>query len=825
MNDNIHNENDEAELLASILADAKKVNKSVDPAPVLKPATVEPEIVEQPITAEMTDGVAELDSSDDDLLLESILEDAQKVSGKTPKLPSEKKVDKEIAPEKEVKKDETDSGFAGLSLGNKTSSAPKLNPKFQVNNNASQNGASGADVTDFEDGTNHSTKKLPTRAPQGGRRQINPMFNVSKSTPKRGKLPLVKTPNAGVDNSVESDVNKVVDKSVETGDNDVFSGLNLGSNKGLPQGIPTPVDKSVDEEANNELSSPSPKSNRSKLPTIYGNDSQENDNLVSTEKQSLPIVNEGVDKPVDSGSEKALKDDLRGDPLSINRPVSNPVDNPVDNLPNEGVDKPVDNLLPSPKKTTTEDKKETSSQGGRERWLPDANAGLSRGFKPFLGGENSQGKRVRDAARKKVAESASEEGLIVEPDDLPVFRKPRSNEPETVTGKGVGEVSKPFAEDSEDAVESIKETPPATPQRTVGRAYQPRYREGDNIEDIVPLGRQGNRVDNVDVGEWTEDSRGTSAGLQGDIEIAERKHVPKGMKLTNNDIIMLRFLARYRYAYIDVLARLVDKDPRGLGRRLNILNNHGYLRKEIITDRQGVWTNRRAGNAVVDMNFPDIKKGDISAMQIAHTIGVANLAAEFEREAGGKDFLGEGKGVPGWLPPKERWKYGIWGYEDKKGGKTHGYMTFSEREIRNGQMRNKGLRTAEEMRGLIHNAIMDPTAPEMGEGQEWLFPLYGAGNAGGDHIPDLVVLRPRDEQGRTRHAAIELELGVKKAAEWVRILRQYRDKGEMYDKIYYFTHKKDVQRGLLMADENVGLGDRLVIRRYEPKNRSMPFWG
>lgn len=361
---------------------------------------------------------------------------------------------------------------------------------------------------------------------------------------------------------------------------------------------------------------------------------------------------------------------------------------------------------------------------------------------------------------------------------------------------------------------------PKRPSKPENKAFQAMPED-----EVKPRSQYSRKIEaNVEFEEWTDDSStDTSYGLGGenDVDFIEPQY-SKAFHLTTRDIIMMRFLARYRYAYTDQLARLVDSMPRTVSARLRVLEQRGFVRRQAITERQYLWMTRKAGNLIVDVNFPEIRKGSLSYATIAHTIGLANLGVEFEREAGGKDLLGEGKGFDNWVAPENRWKLGIWGNPE---GKTMGEMTVTEREIRQGQLRWRGGRSSKEMRELVDLASHSPEAPELEEGQEGLFVIYGAGGKGGEHIPDLVVARDRAEDGKPEHLAIELELTPKSTADWRKILRNYRDNGDMYSKIYYFTHKRAISTALKRVDEEVGLGDRLVIRKYVPQNASMPFWG
>lgn len=326
----------------------------------------------------------------------------------------------------------------------------------------------------------------------------------------------------------------------------------------------------------------------------------------------------------------------------------------------------------------------------------------------------------------------------------------------------------------------------------------------------------------VESGDWLDEDEGTSAGLGGEVDDRYVKpQYEKGFHLTERDVIMMRFMARYRYAYLDQLARLVDSIPRNVGNRLRTLEKRGFVRKESITDRQHLWTIRKAGLVLVDSDFREIKKGSISYATIAHTIGLVSLGVELEREAGGKNLLGEPYEGDEWVYPERRWKMGLYGNPE---GLTRGEMTVTEREIRQGQMRWRGNRSYTELRGLVDSAVENPEGPELEEGMEGLFVVYGPGGKGGEHVPDLVVARERDENGNPQHIAVELELTPKTPTEWRKILRNYRDNGLMYSKVYYFTHKKSIGTTLLKLAADEGFAEKFVVRKYVPKNK-IPFWG
>ena len=251
------------------------------------------------------------------------------------------------------------------------------------------------------------------------------------------------------------------------------------------------------------------------------------------------------------------------------------------------------------------------------------------------------------------------------------------------------------------------------------------------------------------------------------------------------------------------------------------MEKRGFIRREPVTQRQYLWLTRKAGNLIADIHFGEIKKGSLSYVTVAHTAGLANLGVELERVDGGKDILGERDIMPDW-PPRNRYPMGVWGAE---GEMSFGEQTITEREIRQAQLRWRGGRSSQEMRELVDLAISDPEGPELLDGNEGLFVVYGQAGKTGEHIPDLIVVRPRGEDGTPQHIAIELELTTKTVEEWKRILRWYRDNGGMYAKVYYFTHVRAIASALRRVADEVGMSDRLVIRKYNPQNGNAPFWG
>lgn len=329
-----------------------------------------------------------------------------------------------------------------------------------------------------------------------------------------------------------------------------------------------------------------------------------------------------------------------------------------------------------------------------------------------------------------------------------------------------------------------------------------------------------NVPDNIEVEEWTDDTTTDPVvGLGSETENTNKTVTRrgKGFAITERDIVIMRFLTRYRYAYVDQIARLVNAEIKDVKARLKRLENQGFIRSEDITAGQGIFLIKKAGLSVIDMDFPEIKKGSVSYITVAHTVGLVNLAVELEMATGGKNILGEEV-----FPVFNRYPLGIFNPDEEPS--LIGETTVTEREIRRGNKLFRGDKTTEDMRILAREAADDPSAPERLEGNEGLFVVYGSGKDG-EHVPDLVISRPRDEDGKVQHIAIELELTPKSNSEWSRILRWYRDHGFMYKKVIYFTHKRSLAENLKKVIADLGMEEFVFVRKYIPQNNRGPFWG
>lgn len=363
------------------------------------------------------------------------------------------------------------------------------------------------------------------------------------------------------------------------------------------------------------------------------------------------------------------------------------------------------------------------------------------------------------------------------------------------------------------------------PVAKLDTGYRPRVPVGQRVEFPMNYDYNARIMEPlIQVEEWTDDTSTDSFfGLGAEID-KPRKVVTKKERISigERDLITFDFLARYRFATANQIARLHGTRLSSTMPRLKKLADHGFVFGREITKTQWIWGVKKKGLERIGMPFKQIPSSAFSFVTQAHTLGLGNLAIELERSGEGSlDVLGLWKKFD--LPqPKNRHFRGNWD-EPEMG---FGEMTISERQIRQAQMTNRNNFRSSELRQLVYEARSNTLKqPELEEGNEHFFVVYGAGGKAREHVPDLVVTRKRGEDNKPLHIAIELELSPKKFAEWREILRSYRDCAPLFDKIVYFTHRRSIAEGLRKVDEEVGLGERLVIRKYGCSDNKTPFWG
>lgn len=319
------------------------------------------------------------------------------------------------------------------------------------------------------------------------------------------------------------------------------------------------------------------------------------------------------------------------------------------------------------------------------------------------------------------------------------------------------------------------------------------------MKDPYEVGYDGGAL--FETGSWDDDD---DVGTPEELNPRSRGHQ---LRLTERDITLIRFLTRYQFSTMHALCTLTHSTPDSLRKRLTQLRAAGL----VLADRTPagrVWHASQDGIALVGLDFTE--KAIISPSTVHHTVAVAELAAHLEAEhANAKDVLGLGASFPVSMRPLS----GARG--DDGSGFTFGQVCISEREVRQSQQRFHAGKSTADLRSSVLQAAADPEAPEMEPGNENLLIVYGNGGVTGQHVPDLVVTRPRAADGTPQHVAVEFERTQKSRDEVERILMGFRDHGSMFAKLVYFTPSRSIANHVSNVAEDIGY-ERLEVRKFTP---------
>lgn len=289
------------------------------------------------------------------------------------------------------------------------------------------------------------------------------------------------------------------------------------------------------------------------------------------------------------------------------------------------------------------------------------------------------------------------------------------------------------------------------------------------------------------------------------------------LKISRRDLDVLHFLAKFRFANIHQLNRLMQTTEQASARRINLLMEAGFVRREVVTQGQELYLSTAAGISLVDEDFKPIMEGKIGIPTVAHTLGVANIAIEL--------LLGEENQLQleGFGGKNRRNLLGEW---------VVGETLVSERQINSAHLKWAHNEDKEEYVRFFDRAYNEweeggrvGPSPELLAGNEGFLIIFAQNSHEKNHVPDLVVLKQRKADGSPASVAVELELNGKSAREWERILTQYKY-SNLYEKVVYLTHKKPIRDSLLRMAERVGLDEsRIDVKQYIPRRSNLPFWG
>jgi hypothetical protein len=323
------------------------------------------------------------------------------------------------------------------------------------------------------------------------------------------------------------------------------------------------------------------------------------------------------------------------------------------------------------------------------------------------------------------------------------------------------------------------------------------------------------------LGLGAEGERESERGLNTRTGAVSKKRAKRRFTLNERDIAIIRLLGKYRFGYRTQVESYCQR--KDLSRRMTQLANAGYLRNEMVTQTQALWTPTQIGLDIAGLDVPALTNGKITPSTIGHTVGLLNLGIDLE--LGNKDMN---------LLKDASWPYRYRREMNPDGSYRleMGETIITERMIVQSWNRQKALYSEAEMKRQLDEALawkpegpgVRSFGPEMLEGNEWMFVILSPSKT---HTPDMVLARPRNADGSCQHIAIELELTPKSMMEWRRILTSYKS-SPVYKTVAYFTHKRTVANSVIgVNQEHVGMkvGEEFVMLKYVPKNRNLPFWG
>lgn len=326
------------------------------------------------------------------------------------------------------------------------------------------------------------------------------------------------------------------------------------------------------------------------------------------------------------------------------------------------------------------------------------------------------------------------------------------------------------------------------------------------------------RSNDPHTGPAAEGRRPEEAGVNTRTGTTKKK---RRLQITDRDVQMIKLLGRYKFGYRSQVEAYCER--RDLSRRLTQLKNHGLLRDERLTQNHAVWTPTQAGIEMVGLDVPNLAHGKVSPATIGHTVGLLNLGIGFEKGDEANNLLGEAEYPHEWRREQNR---------DLTYRLEQGETVITERMIAQSWRRVTSLYDDHEVAAMYRKAVewkpsrpgeLNAFGPEAEEGNEWMFVGQKPFKA---HVPDMVLVRPRNPDGSARHIAIELELNTKPLGEWRRILSGFKG-SPMFSTVAYFTHKRSVREGVRGVNaKDVGMveGSELIIKKYVPRLDN-PFWG
>lgn len=291
----------------------------------------------------------------------------------------------------------------------------------------------------------------------------------------------------------------------------------------------------------------------------------------------------------------------------------------------------------------------------------------------------------------------------------------------------------------------------------------------------------------------------------------------KKFRTTPMDLDIIKYLAKFKFSNVRILSRLKLEPQSKTYRRLRRLKESGLVDELEMIGMGTIWFLTRAGMALSGYDFVHFKGKMPKTSTLPPVIGANHVAACLWNNTINilcdDDFPAVNRIV-------------------SKGGrleKVVGENLVSELEIRSslgkeanpdfggvrGGAKNMYYAVGEKARAIWRQWKADGCpvdSPELEIGNEFLWILFpDSVLTRSFHIPDLVVVRDRDEDGSSNNIAIEVELNIKSKEKYRETLMAYKLDECIYNKVIWVTNNTSIAKSLNSVAEELGLGDKFDV--------------
>lgn len=303
-----------------------------------------------------------------------------------------------------------------------------------------------------------------------------------------------------------------------------------------------------------------------------------------------------------------------------------------------------------------------------------------------------------------------------------------------------------------------------------------------------------------------------AAGMQG----VDRFFKGRRIRPTVADHDIIEFLAKFKFASAKILSRIRGESVNSVWRKLDRLKKGGLVMDREVIGLGTIWALTTAGMAFSGYDFAPFSIRAPKTSTFAPIIGVNHVAACLWNNNFNILMLDD-------FPQSNR-------LVEVDGEPTYirGETLVSEQEIRSsllkegqpsfGQGPSQG--TMYEQVAMQAKAVWNEwevagrpyDSPEFEFGNEYLWVLYPEDDLTVSyHVPDLVLMRERRDDGSPQSIAVEVELNQKSEARYMKTLMAYKLDDKVYDRVIWITNNASIGRKLANVAREIGLDNFDVV--------------